>query len=113
MKKIVNGILGLAFLITMISCADEVNPKFRIFNERLDKANVQIQTSGGNTININDVEPGETTKYQNAAEGNITATVGIQNESVSPEITFFASKDERYTIVIKKGITPSLRVDIE
>lgn len=113
MKSILVGILSLAFLITIISCSDETNPQFRIRNERSDKANVQIQTSGGNTININEVEPGQTTAYQTAAEGNVTATAVIQKESVSPTVTFFAAKDTRYTIVIQTGNTPSLRVDRE
>jgi hypothetical protein len=110
MKNILAGILSLAFLIAIIGCSDEADPQFRIRNERSDKANVQIQTSGGNTININDVVAGQTTAYQTAAEGNITATAVIQNESVSPTATFFAAKDTRYTIVIQTSNPPSLRV---
>jgi len=113
MKNIISGILGLVFLIAIIGCSEDADPQFRIFNERSNKANVQIQTTGGNTININDVEAGQTTGYQSAAEGNITVTAVIQNESISPEITFFAAKDNRYTIVIRSGITPSFRVDTE
>jgi hypothetical protein len=113
MKNILFNILSLAFLIIIISCSAEEDPQFRIRNERSTKANVQIQTSGGNTININDVVAGQTTAYQTAAEGNVTATAVIQNESVSPTVTFFAAKDTRYTIVIQTGTTPSLRVDRE
>lgn len=113
MKNILVGILILAFLIALVSCSDEADPQFRIRNERSDKANVQIQTSGGNTININDVVAGQTTAYQTAAEGNVTATAVIQNESVSPTTTFFAAKDARYLIVIQTGNPPSLRVNRE
>lgn len=113
MKNILVGILSLVFLIAIISCSAEADPQFRIRNERSSKANVQIQTSGGNTININDVGAAQTTAYQTAAEGNVTATAVIQNESVSPTVTFFAAKDTRYTIVILTGNTPSLRVDRE
>ena len=113
MKNILVGILSLAFLIASISCSDETGPKFRIRNERSTKANVQIQTSGGNTININDVEPGQTTVYQTASEGNIIATAVIQNESVSPTTTFFAANNERYTVVIQTTNPPSLRADQE
>lgn len=111
MKKLLVSIISIVFLLAIVSCSDEANPKFRIRNERSTKANVQVQTSGGNTININDVVENETTAYQSAAEGNIVATAGIQNESVSPTITFFAIKDVRYTIVIRTGTTPSLRID--
>jgi len=113
MKNIVLGILSLAFIVAVVGCSDAADPKFRIHNERSDKANLQIQTSGGNTININDVEAGQTTAFQTAAEGNITVTAVIQNEPVSPKASFFATKDTRYTIVILTGVIPTLRVDRE
>jgi len=111
MKKLLVSVISLIFLFTIVSCSDEENPKFRIFNEGTTKANIQVQTSGGNTININDVEPGEKTAYQSAAEGNIVVKAGIQNETISPTITFFAAKDIRYTIIILAGAIPSLRVE--
>ncbi|MDP2364955.1 MAG: hypothetical protein Q8M94_14445, partial [Ignavibacteria bacterium] len=74
MKNLLISILSLVFIIAIISCSDDTDPKFRILNERSNKANVQIQTSGGNTININDVEPGQVTAYQSASVGNITVT---------------------------------------
>ncbi|MCK9425701.1 MAG: hypothetical protein M0Q21_06665 [Ignavibacteriaceae bacterium] len=113
MKNILLGILSLAIIVAIVGCSDEPDPKFRIHNERADKANVQIQTSGGNTININDVEAGQTTAFQTAATGNIVAKAVLHNESVSPEVSFFAVKDTRYTIVIQSGIIPALRVDRE
>lgn len=113
MKNVIFGILSLAFIVVLAGCAKATDPQFRIHNERADKANVQIQTSGGNTININDVEAGQATAFQTCAEGNIIATAVIQNESLSPKISFFASKDTRYTIVILTGVNPALRVDRE
>jgi hypothetical protein len=112
-KNIIIGILSLAFIIAIIGCSEEEDPKFRIRNDRADKANVQIQTTGGNTININDVEAGQTTAFQTAAQGNVTATTVIQNESVSPAVSFYAEKGTRYTIVIQIGNPPVLRVDRE
>jgi hypothetical protein len=113
MKKIIIGVFSLILLVAISSCSDDTAPKFRISNEHSDKANVQIQTTGGNTINLNDVEPGQITAYQIAAQGNITVTAVIQNESVSPTLTFYASNDELYTIVIKKGNPPTLTVSHE
>jgi len=111
MKNTLIRILSFAFIITIIGCSDDTDPNFRIYNERSNKANVQIQTSGGNTININDVESGQVTAYQSVSVGNITVTAGIQNEPVSPTITFNAAFDEKYTIVIQTTNPPSLRVD--
>ncbi|MDP3682450.1 MAG: hypothetical protein Q8S01_00825 [Ignavibacteria bacterium] len=113
MKNVILGILSLAFIVVLAGCAKATDPKFRIHNERADKATVQIQTSGGNTININDVEAGQSTAFQTCAEGNIVATAVIQNESLSPKILFFAVMDTRYTIVILTGVVPALRVDRE
>lgn len=108
---LVVGIL-IGFVCAILSCSSgDANPMFRIRNERATKANVQIQTSGGNTININDVQPGQVTAYQTAAEGNITATASIQGESVSPTITFSAAKNNIYTIAIATGDPPTLRID--
>ncbi len=113
MKNLLLGILSLIFIVAFISCSDETDPQFRIHNERSDKANVQLQTSGGNTVNINDVGAGQSTAYQTVAVGIITATAVIQNESVSPTVTFSAAKDTRYTIVVRTGNPPALRVDQE
>ena len=111
MKKILTGIICLTFLFALVSCSEGADPNFRIRNDRADKANVQIQTSGGNTINLNDVINGTVTEYKGATKGNITVTAVIQNEAVSPTVTFFAENDESYTVVILAGTIPTLRVD--
>jgi len=111
MKRTLFSILSIAFLLSLSACAKEEDPQFRIMNQRTEKANVQIQTSGGYTININDVVYGQTSPYQSAPAGNIVATAVIHNESVSPTATFFAGKDSRSTIVILAGDIPSLRID--
>jgi len=110
MKNIFQIIIGLGLILLLVGCSTE-DPQFRVYNERTDKANVQIQTSGGNTININDVGAGQTTAYQSAAEGTIVVTAVIQNVSVSPTARFFCGKDTKYTIVIQAGINPTIRMD--
>ena len=107
MKYIFIGILSLVFFLFLNGCSSNKNPQFRIRNEQSGKVNVSVQTSGSTKFSINDVEPGQTTAYQTASEGNITATAVIQNESVS----FLAEQNTRYTIVISTGKPPSLDVD--
>jgi hypothetical protein len=111
MKPILFGILGIALILSISACSDDADPQFRVMNERADKVNLQIQTSGGNTINLNDVQAGQGTAYQSAREGTITATAVIQNEQVTPQISFFAEKGSRSTIVVQAGTTPTMRVD--
>jgi hypothetical protein len=111
MKNIIAGLVALLLLVTFSSCGSSADPQFRVSNQITDKANIQIQTSGGNTININGVDAGQTTAYQSVAEGNTDVTVGIQNQSATPTTSFYAYKDNKYTIVIIDGNPPTLRVD--
>ena len=111
MKNLILAIITLGLFVSIISCSKgDADPQFRIWNQRATKANVQIQTTGGNTITINGVDTGQMTAYQAAGEGNITVTATIQGESVSPTTTFFAAKNARYTVVIQTGTTPTLGV---
>jgi len=110
MKNTMMFIVAAIFVLSWVGCTSE-DPQIRIRNERVDKANIQLQTTGGNTININDVSTGQTTGYQTVAEGNVVATAVIQNESVSPTATFNAEMDSRYTVVILAANPPAIRID--
>lgn len=110
MRHAIAKILIIGTIIAMIGCTEE-DPQFRIRNERADKANVQIQTSGGNTVNINDVGSGQTTAYNTVSAGITAVTAVIQNEKITPSMKFNCEMDERYTIVLKTGVTPSIRVE--
>src|SRR5204863_9948248 len=55
------------------------DPRARIINHGTDKASVQIKTSGGNTVNINNVDPGTTSAYDSYAPGLVTFTVTIKS----------------------------------
>jgi len=106
--RIMLVVVGLALLASLQSCSEDDDPQFRIRNDRPTKANVQIKTTGGNTININDVEQGVLTPYQSAAPGGIEATAVIQGESVSPTLGFAAFTDETYTIIVTNSTPPTL-----
>ena len=70
------------FIITMESCNKDCegeSPKARIINNGTQKASVQIKTSGGNTVNINDVEVGSTSAYSSYAAGETTFTLKVSN----------------------------------
>ena len=108
-KNVLIVVVGVILLISLQACSDDP-PQFRIRNDRSTKANLQIKTSGGNTININDVEPGTVTAYQQAAEGSIEATASLQGETISPMVSFNASNDESYTIIVVTTTSPTLVV---
>lgn len=72
-------ILVVLFSFILMSCGcDEENPEARITNNGTGKASVQIQTSGGNTVNINNIEVGATSAWTSFSPGNCTFTVAIQ-----------------------------------
>lgn len=107
MKKIFIGIASLALFACIYSCSTNIDPQLRIKNEQLKKVSVQIRTPGSNKFIVNEVQSGKTNGYQRITSGNVTVTVDYQNESVS----FLATKNSSYTVVISDGIPPSLHVD--
>ncbi len=103
---------ALLILLSFIGCSDKA-ASVQVSNQRATKANVQFKQANGNTINHNDVISGTMSTLQDVAEGSIVVTAVIQNEVVSPTITFTAAKDNNYTIVILAGDPPRLRVDTQ
>lgn len=58
------------------SCSGQ-NPQVRIVNNGTAKADVQVKTSGGNTININGIQSGSTSTYSSFAPGYTTFTANV------------------------------------
>ncbi len=107
---IFNILVASLFGLIISGCSDEP-PSVRVHNQHTEKANVQIKTSNGNTINHNDVVPGTYTGYLDIVEGNCVASAGIQKDSAAPTVAFKAANDYNYTIVVVKGNPSYLRVD--
>lgn len=112
MKRKIIYLVLLIVAVTCLACSEEP-PSVRVKNDRNEKVNIQVKQSNDNTINFNDVSGGSVTGYRDIAEGTCVATAVIQNEEESPSISFGASNDNYYTIVIENGNPPKLRVDVE
>jgi hypothetical protein len=110
MKSIIVTVVALVAFSSFAGCSDSP-PSVRVANQRGSKANVQIKQANGNTINHNNVESGTMSNFQGIAEGDIGVTAIIQNEPVSPAVSFNASNENNYTVVILAGDPPTLRVD--
>jgi hypothetical protein len=78
------GLIGIQ-LSSCKKCKGE-DPTARILNNGTNKASVQIKTSEGNTVNINNVDPGTASAYASYSAGNITFTVTINNNSFEKTI---------------------------
>ena len=55
-------------------------PQARIINNSASKASVQIKTSNGSTVNINNVDPGTSSPYVAYSAGEITFTLSVNGK---------------------------------
>lgn len=78
-KSIVFFLTLIALIASLESCkkCKKENPRARITNNSNSSVSVQIMTTGGNTVNINNIAPGSTSDYANYAAGLVTFTVKI------------------------------------
>jgi len=92
-------LVGL-FAITMSGCkkCKDENPRARIINNGTQKASVQIKTSAGNTVNINNIDPSTSSAYASYAAGQITFTITVSSNNY--EKTFYMGKCYDYDIAI-------------
>ncbi len=76
-------ILSVFMVVTTNSCKKCKNedPSARIINNGTNKASVQIKTSGGNTVNINNVDPGTSSPYSSYAAGQVTFTITVNGNN--------------------------------
>lgn len=76
-------ILAGLFAITINGCkkCKDEDPRARIINNGTNKASVQIKTSGGNTTNINNVDPGTSSAYSSYAAGQVTFTITVSSNN--------------------------------
>lgn len=106
-------IAGL-YTMTIVSCkkgCDGEDPKARIINNGTHKASVQIKTSGGNTVNINDVDAGSSSAFSSYAEGETKFTLKVSNVDYVKTVSMGQCYDYDITIDSNNNITvtPSSR----
>ena len=74
-------VVALSLLFVFAGCdngCDKENPSVILTNNGTEKADIQIKTSGGNTENINNIQPGASSEKRTFAPGEIEFTVNIQ-----------------------------------
>jgi hypothetical protein len=104
MKKTVPFALGAFALLGLLAfssckkCRNE-EPRARIVNNGTDKVSVQIMTTGGNTVNINNILPGTASAYASYAPGSVQFTIAFQSH---PDTTVSVAMLEcwEYEIVV-------------
>ena len=100
--KIVALFISLCVCLSLISCdsCDGENPSVQVVNNGTGKADIQIKTSGGNTENMNSIEPGTTSERRAFDRGDIEFTISIQG--VQDDIVYVlpANYCNDYTVTI-------------
>ena len=74
------------------------DPSAKIINNGTKKASVQIKTSGGNTVNINNVDPGTSSPSSTYAPGEVVFTITVDNVNYVDTVAMSQCFD--YTIAI-------------
>ena len=97
------------FTITMNSCKKCKNedPRARIINNGTQKASVQIKTSGGSTVNINNVDPGTSSAYSSYSAGQVTFTIKVNNVDYVKTVDMIKCYDYDIAMDANNNITSS------
>ena len=85
-------------------CKDE-DPRARVTNNGTQPASVQVKTSGGNTININNVAPGTSSEYQGYAPGEVEFTITVSRTGYVKRISVGSCYDYDVSINAANHIT--------
>lgn len=75
------AIVGILAISTGCKKCKGEEPISRIVNNGTESVSVHIETSGGNTVNINNILPGETSEDKSFAPGSVDFTVSIGNQN--------------------------------
>ena len=104
------SLLTLIFISFLFfsACSDDCekeNPNVILVNNASTKADIQIKTSGGNTENVNNILPGQTSEKRYFAPGEIEFTVSIQGLQEPVEYVLTTSYCNEYNVTINEDNT--------
>ncbi len=99
-------LIGVA-IISLNSCkkCKGEDPSAKIINNGTIKASVQIKTSEGNTVNINNVDPGTSSSYVSYAAGLVTFTITVSSNDYVETVQMEECYDYDIAIDANNNIT--------
>lgn len=105
--KIVAMLISLCICLSIIGCdsCDGENPSVQLVNNGTGKADIQIKTSGGNTENMNNIEPGAKSERRTFDHGDIEFTISIQGVPDDIVYVLQANYCNDYTVTINPDNT--------
>ncbi|MES2558211.1 MAG: hypothetical protein V4590_00615 [Bacteroidota bacterium] len=100
-------IIAVLLTLTINACkdCDDEDPRAKIINNGAQKASVQIKTSGGNTVNINNVDPGTASPNASYASGIVMFTIKVNNIDYSTIVEMYNCHDYEIAIDANNVIT--------
>lgn len=77
MKKFLILLFAVTLVTSLSSCkkCKGEDPRARIVNNGTATVSVHIETSGGNTVNINNIDPGQVSDWASYAPGAVDFTI--------------------------------------
>ena len=98
-------LVGLVLFTACDDGCEKRNPSVVLVNNATEKADIQIKTSGGNTENINNIQPSISSEKRSFAPGDIEFTVTIQGVQDPVEYVLATSYCTEYTVTINEDNT--------
>lgn len=84
-----------------IGCGcDGENPSVVLKNNGTGKADIQVKTSGGYTVNINNIQPGTSSTSESFAPGDIVFTIAIQGVADPVVYTLHSTSCYDYVVTV-------------
>ena len=98
--KIAAFLIFLCVILSFIGCdsCEGENLSVQLINNGTGKADIQIKTSGGNTENINNIEPGTSSERRTFETGAIEFTISIRG--VNDDIVYVLQADLCYDYTV-------------
>lgn len=83
MRKSLFIVAAAVLLVSFTSCkkCKGEDPSVVIINNGSESTSVQIQTSGGNTVNVNNILSGQQSEEESFAPGTVDFNISIGNNS--------------------------------
>jgi hypothetical protein len=106
------GLLLFTAAVLFSACSEDP-PSVNVRNDYKAKVNVQLKPAAGNTININDVQSGQTTNFIDVTEGAWSVSATVQSSSAEPSASFSTSNDNNYTVVITNTEPPIIQIQVK
>lgn len=98
------GIISMFGFNSCKKCKGE-DPSARIINNGTEKASVQIKTSGGSTVNLNNVDPGTSSSSSSYAPGEVVFTITVANIDYVETVVMLECYDYDIAIDANNNIT--------